>query len=100
MMGFADLVESQNLQIFRYRDIDHFRQGFRRASVDIVPLANAAGPLGQAVLSLPGCDIYLLRTFPRIVHAMLESNPQDHPAILRCSTAIKPASDGTVICQT
>ena len=72
-MRFADLVQSQNLQIFRYRDIDHFRQGFRRASVDIVPLANAAGPLGQAVLSLPGCDIYLLRTFPRIVHAMLES---------------------------
>jgi AraC-like DNA-binding protein len=73
-MRFADLVPSQNLQIFRYQDIDHFKQGLRSASVDIVPLANVAVPLGQAVLSLPGCEIYLLRTFPRIVHTMLQSS--------------------------
>lgn len=73
-MRFADLVPSQNLQIFRYRDIDHFRQGLRGASVDIVPIANTDAPLGQAILSLPGCDIYLLRTFPRIVHTVLERN--------------------------
>jgi AraC-like DNA-binding protein len=73
-MRFADLVQSQNLQISHYQDIDHFKQGLRSASVDIVPLANVTVPLGQALLSLPGCDIYLLRTFPRIVHAMLESS--------------------------
>jgi hypothetical protein len=73
-MRFAGLVPSQNLQIFRYRDIDHFRQGLRGACVDFVPLAKADIPLGQAVLSLPGCDLYLLHTFPRIVHTVLERN--------------------------
>jgi AraC family ethanolamine operon transcriptional activator len=73
-MRFADFVQSQNLQIHRYRNIDHFRQGLRGASVDFVPLANVDAPLGQAVLSLPGCDLYLLETFPRIVHALLESS--------------------------
>jgi AraC family ethanolamine operon transcriptional activator len=66
-MPFADLVPSQHLHIFSYQDIDHFRSGFR--DIDIVPLANFHGDLGQAVLSLPGCKIYLLRTFPRIVRA-------------------------------
>jgi AraC-like DNA-binding protein len=70
---FSDLVPSQHLQIFHYPDIDRFRQGFRQANVSIVPIASTDAPLGQAVLSLPGCDVYLLRTFPRIVHALLES---------------------------
>jgi AraC-like DNA-binding protein len=88
-MCFSDLVPSRNLQIFRYQDIDHFRQGLRGASVDFIPLANADVPLGQAVLSLPGCDLYLLHTFPRIVHAMY-GNPgafvmlsmRDSPAVI------------------
>ena len=65
------VTRSQNLQIFRYENIDHFCQGLRGASVDIVPLSKTDAPLGQAILSLPGCDVYLLRTFPRILHAML-----------------------------
>src|SRR6201992_1153405 len=72
-MLFADLVPSQNLQLFTYHDVDHFRSGFRDANVDIVPTANFNGDLGQAVLSLPGCTVYLLRTFPRIVRSALES---------------------------
>jgi AraC-like DNA-binding protein len=71
-MPFTDLVPSQHLQIFSYADIDHFRHGIRGANVDIVPLANFNGDLGQAVLSLPGCTVYLLRTFPRIVRSALE----------------------------
>ena len=71
-MPFTDLVPSQHLQIFSYEDIDHFRHGIRDANVDIVPLANFNGDLGQAVLSLPGCTVYLLRTFPRIVRSALE----------------------------
>ena len=71
-MLFADLVPSQNLQLFTYQDVDHFRSGLRDANVDIVPTANFNGDLGQAVLSLPGCTIYLLRTFPRIVRSALE----------------------------
>jgi AraC family ethanolamine operon transcriptional activator len=70
-MPFTDLVPSRNLQIFNYADIDHFRHGFRDADIDIIPLANFNGDLGQAVLSLPGCTLYLLRTFPRIVRAAL-----------------------------
>src|SRR4051794_9805200 len=73
-MDLADLVPSQHLQIFRYQDIDHFRQGLRGASVDFVPLAQAEMPIGQAVLSLPGCDVHLLHTFPRIVHTRLANN--------------------------
>lgn len=88
-MRFAGLQPSHNLQIFRYQDIDHFRHGLRGASVDIVPLANVDVPLGQAVLSLPGCHLYLLQTFPRIVHSMFEFNctfvafsMKDNPAII------------------
>jgi AraC family ethanolamine operon transcriptional activator len=73
-MHFTSLVPSQHLQIFRYRDIDHFRQGLRGANVDFVPLAKADVPIGQAVLSLPGCEVYLLYTFPRVVHTRLENN--------------------------
>jgi AraC family ethanolamine operon transcriptional activator len=73
-MRFAGLVPSQHLQIFRYQDIDHFRQGLRGANVDFVPLAKVDIPIGQAVLSLPGCDVHLLHTFPRIVHTRLERN--------------------------
>jgi AraC family ethanolamine operon transcriptional activator len=70
-MPFTNLVPSRHLQIFSYEDIDHFRHGFRDSNVDIVPLANFNGDLGQAVLSLPGCTLYLLRTFPRIVRSAL-----------------------------
>ncbi len=69
-----EFTPSQNLQIFRYSDIDCFCQGLRDASVDIVPLNKTSAPLGQAILSLPGCDLYLLRTFPRIIHTMLRTS--------------------------
>jgi AraC-like DNA-binding protein len=71
-MRFASFVESRILHILRYQDVDHFRHGLRGGSVDFVPLANVDVPLGQAVLSLPGCDIHLLQTFPRIVHVTLQ----------------------------
>jgi AraC family ethanolamine operon transcriptional activator len=88
-MPFVCFTHSQNLQIFRYANIDHFRQGLRGANVDIVPLRKINTPLGQAILSLPGCDVYLLRTFPRIIHAMLEGGGafimlamEDRPAVV------------------
>jgi AraC-like DNA-binding protein len=73
-MPFACFNSSQDLQIFGYENIDHFSQGLRGASVDIVPLRKIDTPLGQAILSLPGCDVYLLRTFPRIIHATLQGS--------------------------
>lgn len=70
-MPFTRLTRSQNLQIFRYENVDQFSQGLRGADVDFVPLGKTDAPVGQAILSLPGCDVYLFRTFPRIVHALL-----------------------------
>jgi AraC-like DNA-binding protein len=71
-MLFNGLTPSHHLKILGYQDVDHFRQGLRGASVDFVPLGKVDAPLGQAILSLPGCDVHLLHTFPRIVHAALE----------------------------
>ncbi|MDE2471153.1 MAG: AraC family transcriptional regulator [Bradyrhizobium sp.] len=88
-MPFADFAKSQNIQIFHYQDIDHFKQGLRGAHVDIVPLANLHASFGHAILSLPGCDIYLLRTFPRIERTLLEGScafvalsMKDAPAVI------------------
>lgn len=98
-MHFAGLVPSQNLRILHHPDIDHFRQGLRGASVDFVPLANVVGPIGQAVLSLPGCELYLLHTFPRIVQAMLESSSafvilsmKDRPSVIFNGREAEPSS--------
>jgi AraC family ethanolamine operon transcriptional activator len=73
-MPFFSLAPSPRLQIFRYGDVDHFRNGLSCANVDFLPLGNFRGPLGQAVLSLPGCNIFVLRTFPRIVKTILDSD--------------------------
>jgi AraC family ethanolamine operon transcriptional activator len=98
-MPFTDLIPSRNLQIFSYEDIDHFRHGFRDANVDIVPLANFNGDLGQAVLSLPGCTVYLLRTFPRIVRSTLVGagsfflfSLRDAPAVIFNGKEAPPSS--------
>ena len=88
-MRFAGLQPSHNLQIFRYQDIDHFRHGLRGASVDIVSLAAVDVPLGQAVLCLPGCHLYLLQTFPRhrsfnvrVYCTFVANSMKDNPAII------------------
>lgn len=73
-MPFPGLAPSPALQIFRYDDIDHFKQGLRGADVHFVPLGRSENSLGQAILPLPGCMVYLFRTFPRIVSAMLEED--------------------------
>jgi AraC-like DNA-binding protein len=98
-MRLADLVPSQHLHVFRYQDIDHFRQGLRCASVDFVPFATVDVPIGQAVLSLPGCDIYLLQTFPRVVHALIEGSyafvmlsMKDNPAAVFNGKDAEPCS--------
>lgn len=96
-MPFADLVPSQHLHIFNYEDIDHFRSGFR--DIDIVPLGHFHGELGQAVLCLPGCKVYLLRTFPRIVRATIEGastffmfSLRDAPAVIFNGREVAPPS--------
>jgi AraC family transcriptional regulator, ethanolamine operon transcriptional activator len=98
-MPFTDLIPSRNLQIFSYEDIDHFRHGFRDGNVDILPLANFSGDLGQAVLTLPGCTVYLLRTFPRIVRSAIGGagtfflfSLRDAPAVIFNGKEAPPSS--------
>jgi len=73
-MQLSSLTPSPILQTFRYSDLDEFRQAYRNMDVHFTPTCRTAAP-EQAILSLPGCDIYLLKTFPRILDAGLR---EDH----------------------
>jgi AraC family ethanolamine operon transcriptional activator len=66
-MGHFEPRSSSVLTVPRYTDVDDFKQTLRNASVEVWP--TRAGPISamQAVLPLPDGEIYLLRSFPRIV---------------------------------
>jgi AraC family ethanolamine operon transcriptional activator len=69
-MQISSLNSSPVLQTVRYTDPDHFRQAFRRVDIQFTPLCRA-GTAEQAILLLPGCEVYLMRTFPRLLDAAL-----------------------------
>lgn len=69
-MQISSLKPSPALQQHSFTDIDQFRQAFRRVDVQFTPMCRAA-TADQAILFLPGCEVYLLRTFPRLVDAYL-----------------------------
>lgn len=69
-MQISSLKPSPILQTFHYADLDEFRQAYRSVNVHFTPTCRSASP-EQAILSLPGCDIYLLKTFPRVLDASL-----------------------------
>lgn len=69
-MQLSSLRQSPSLKTFRYSDLDLFQQAYRSVSVDFVPLCRSVDA-EQAILALPGCDIYLLKTFPRLVDGNL-----------------------------
>jgi AraC family ethanolamine operon transcriptional activator len=69
-MLIRSLSPSPALKTFSYTDLDHFRQAFRLVDVQFTPTCRTASA-EQAILSLPGCEVYLLRTFPRLVDAVL-----------------------------
>lgn len=71
-MQISSLTPSPALQQYSFTDIDQFRQAFRRVDVQFTPMCRTA-TADQAILFLPGCEVYLLRTFPRLVDAHLES---------------------------
>ncbi|RYE50596.1 MAG: AraC family transcriptional regulator [Hyphomicrobiales bacterium] len=70
MMELSSLKHSPTLKTFRYSDLDLFRQAFRSVSVDFIPMCRTI-LAEQAILTLPGCDIYLTKTFPRLVDGNL-----------------------------
>jgi AraC family ethanolamine operon transcriptional activator len=69
-MQISSLTPSPALKRFGFSDIDQFRQAFRSVEVQFTPMCRAA-TAEQAILFLPGCELYLLRTFPRVLDAAL-----------------------------
>ena len=69
-MQISSLTPSAALKTFAYSDLDRFRQAFRAVDVQFTPMCRTASA-EQGILSLPGCELYLLRTFPRLLDAVL-----------------------------
>jgi AraC family ethanolamine operon transcriptional activator len=69
-MQISSLHPSSALRTAGFANIDQFRQAFRSVEVQFTPLCRTA-TAEQAILFLPGCEVYLLRTFPRVLDAAL-----------------------------
>jgi AraC-like DNA-binding protein len=78
-MTFASLSTSAALEVRRYSGVDDFRQAFQFMPVEQVPTSVANTAPAQWILRLPGCEIYLLRAFPRLLDACI---PKNHLMIL------------------
>jgi AraC family ethanolamine operon transcriptional activator len=60
-------------KIFRFTDIDQFRSAIRNVNVDFVPFACWIAA-EQTILGLPGCEVTVTKTFPRILDVQLGPN--------------------------
>lgn len=69
-MELSSLKHSPTLKTFQYSDLDLFRQAFRSVAVNFIPMCRTISA-EQAVLMLPGCDIYMMKAFPRLVDGNL-----------------------------
>jgi AraC family ethanolamine operon transcriptional activator len=57
-------------KIFRFSDVDEFRSSVRGLDYTFTPLVRRISAK-QIILRLPGCDVHVTRTFPRVVDARL-----------------------------
>jgi AraC family ethanolamine operon transcriptional activator len=57
-------------KIFRFADVDEFRNAIRGLNFEFTPLVRRVAA-EQIILQLPGCDVNLTRAFPRVVDAQL-----------------------------
>jgi AraC family ethanolamine operon transcriptional activator len=57
-------------RVFRFSDVDQFRSWIRDLNVDFTPFVRKIDA-EQTILSLPGCDVNLIKSFPRIIDAQL-----------------------------
>ena len=57
-------------KIFRFSDVDEFRSSIRGLNVEFTPFVRRISA-EQIILRLPGCDVNVTRTFPRVVDAQL-----------------------------
>ena len=60
-------------KIFRFDDVDEFRNSIRTLDVQFTPLVRKIAAK-QTILNLPGCDVNFTKSFPRIVDAQLVKN--------------------------
>lgn len=60
-------------KIFRFSDVDEFRNAIRGLNFEFTPFVRKISA-EQTILSLPGCDVNLTRAFPRVVDAQLVEN--------------------------
>lgn len=74
-----NLASSSVLKVFEHFDVDAFRAPLNSSLIRIVPTRAGRISAMQAVLALPHCEIYLLRTFPRIVDLEV---PANHTVVL------------------
>ncbi len=69
-----NLASSSVLKVFEHFDVDEFRSPLDSSLIRSVPTRAGRISAMQAVLALPHCEIYLLRTFPRIVDLEVPAN--------------------------
>ena len=99
-MAYFEPRSSSVLTVSRFGDVDEFKQSLRSATVEIWP--TRAGPISamQGVLPLPDGEVYLLRTFPRIVDVGVPATrllvvvpwPEECPETIVNGQTLNPAS--------
>ncbi|WP_035672655.1 hypothetical protein, partial [Bradyrhizobium liaoningense] len=72
-MNSIDDVPRLAIKTFRFADVDEFRSAIRGLNFEFTPFVRRISA-EQTILSLPGCDVNLTRTFPRMVDAQLVEN--------------------------
>ncbi|MBR0927399.1 AraC family transcriptional regulator [Bradyrhizobium sp. CCBAU 53351] len=72
-MNSIDDVPRLAPKIFRFSDVDEFRNSIRGLNFEFTPFVRRISA-EQIILSLPGCDVNLTTAFPRAVDAQLVEN--------------------------
>lgn len=72
-MNSNDDAPGLALKIFRFSDVDEFRNAIRGLNFEFTPFVRRISA-EQTILSLPGCDVNLTHAFPRVVDAQLVEN--------------------------
>jgi AraC family ethanolamine operon transcriptional activator len=82
-----ELSSPPALQVFRFNDVDQYRQSIRAVDIRFTPLARRISA-SQTILNLPGCDINVVDSFPRVLDAQLKPG---------CTAVGFSMSDGNVL---
>ncbi|AWM00981.1 AraC family transcriptional regulator [Bradyrhizobium amphicarpaeae] len=69
-MNSIDDVPSLAPRIFRFSDVDEFRNAIRGLNLEFTPFVRRISA-EQIILSMPGCEVNLTTAFPRVVDAQL-----------------------------